>query len=541
MSIQIAPTELLHEVFLHLPKDSLLQCALVCQSWYLPALQLFYEHVELSEKTKKVWLHRVQAPTAIHSIGMFVRKLTVNLAFSTTLSQEEFLEVISYLPFLKTIDLNASGYKLHYLSYLNKRDPGCVTYLEDIETGDLFTNYQIQQHFLCAYSFRHSLKKITLRNPANVYLIDGQNNTAMSFLEDFNNLTHINIIDQVHLGETEMEVFMKAIQSCSKLVSLSYQNNCLFPYQQDNVIQARIARKCANLSKLKTMSLNVSYLTAIYMTQMLLLVSPNSLEKLTIYMTDTDYHDWVQENYELFISYFVRVKNLEISFTNASRRFMDQKPQRIQNVSKIGVFLRSLIGTRPFDVHIAFIKVVGAKPNLIIKKNQENILLSYNIGTMADFCVCLEELSLVCSSSQVPLIANSLVAEILLNEKDEFDYGQCMEIIKSIRLLPCPPKSVCITSPAKTHLDEEGYVIELKSSSCMTAAPPQKESILDDALFKNINLETLSMKGFSDILPHVKTLKLIHCKTGNKRVAIDTHKINLDELSQFVNIVFPKK
>ncbi|KAI7896291.1 uncharacterized protein EV154DRAFT_492942 [Mucor mucedo] len=539
MSIQIAPTELLHEVFLHLPKSSLLQCALVCQSWYLPALQLFYEHVELSEKTKKVWLHRVQAPTAIPSIGMFVRKLTVNLAFSTTLSQVDFLKVISYLPFLKTVDLNASGYKLHYLSYLNKRDPGCVTYLEDIETGDLFTNYQIQQHFLCAYSFRHSLKKITLRHPANMYLIGGQNGTAVSFLGEFANLTHINIIDEVHLGETEMEVFMNSIQSCSKLVSLSYQNNCLFPYQQDNVVQSRIMRKSTRLSRLKTISLNVSYLTAIYMTQMLLLVSPNSLEKLTIYMTDADYRDWIQENYGLFISYFVCVKNLDISFTNASRRFSDQRP-RIQSASKFGLFLQSLIGTRILDVHIAFIKSVGAKPNITIKKDPENIHILYNIGTMADFCICLEELSLVCSSNQIPITVDSLVAEILLNEKDDFDYGQCMEMIKFIRLLPYPPKSVCITSPAKTHLDEEGYVIELKSSS-MNGATPLNTSILDDALFKNINLEALSTKGFSDILPHVKTLKLIHCKTENKRVAIDTEKINLDELSQFINVVFAKK
>lgn len=444
MSIRLAPTELLHQIFLYLPKSNLLNCAMVCQCWKLPALQLFYENVELSEKTKKVWLHMVQTPTAIN-VGSFVRKLTVSLAFSTTLSQGDFLKVISYLPFLRSVDLNSSGYKLHYLAYLIKRDAGCVTYLEDIYTGDLFTNYQIQQYFLCAYSFRHSLKKLTLRNPFSVYQTDGQTGDALFFLNQFANLTHLIIIDEIHLGENEVDTLMDAIQSCSKLVSLSYQNTYSLPYNQEDSQQAK--KRSMKNTKLQTVALNVSNLTSIYITHMLRFF-PACLDMLTINMVDTDYCDWIQENMELFAPYFGRVKNLKVSATNANnrRRFMDRKSQRIQNSpSTFGQFICSLMGNRQLNVQITFIKA-GSRPDIAIEKDQQNLLLSYNIENMADFRACLEELSLLYLSSPVlpSTIIESLVAKIPLTEKNEFDYGRCMEIIKSITLLPYPPKSVSV-------------------------------------------------------------------------------------------------
>lgn len=536
MSIQLAPTELLHHIFLYLPKSSLLSCAMVCRSWNSPAIQLFYENVELSEKTKKVWLHIVQQAPAAINVGIFVRKLTVSLAFSTTLSQGDFLKVISYLPFMKAIDINSSGYKLHYLAYLNKRATGCVTYLEDINTGDLFTDYQIQQYFLCAYSFRQSLKNLTLRNPNSVYLIEGQSGSALSFLNKFASLTHISIIDDIHSDENELAILMDAIQSCPKLISFSYQNNYSLPYNQDDIQQLKSPKRSLKNMKLQTVELDVSNLTIHYIRNMLIFF-PTCLNRLTINMTHTDYRDWIQEHNDLFGLYLGCVKNLKIAITNANRRrYMDRKPQVIQELSRFWLFIRSIMGNRQLSCNMQFtFSKSGTKPDIVIEKDRYNMLLSYNSENILDFRACLEEFSPLYSSSPTSNMdptLNSMLVEVPLNEKDEFDRVRCVEIIQSITLNPYPPKSISIMFP-KVNSDD-GCLIQLGSRQNNNAVAFEEPTILDNVLLKNINLQVLSIKVVSDLLPNIRTLKLINCKLEHKK---DMYTIDIAGIAHLNELV----
>ncbi|KAI9361731.1 hypothetical protein BD770DRAFT_382572 [Pilaira anomala] len=519
MSLQLAPTELLDRIFQYLPRPNLLVCSSVCRSWQPPALCLFYKNIELSEKTKEAWLEMAHQTTVARNIGIFVRKLTVNLAFSTTLSQAEFLKLLYFIPYVKSIDLESSGYKLHYLSYLKKRSTDCISYLEDIYTGDLFTDYQLKQYFLCAYSFRDSLKHLTLRNPDAIYEIEGQSGSGLSFLKKFMSLNHVSIISDLQIRNNELKNLFVAFRSCPKLVSFSYQNSSLLLDQEEPdeyLIHSKNASTTdLNDTRINAIELIVPNLTTYYIKN-IVTNFPTSLNQFTVSMTQTDYRDWIQEHNELFGIYLGLVKAYKILISNNKRRYsMSRRAQTPKELSRFWKLFRSARRNRKLftTMHFSF-PGSGTKPDFIFERDEHNMTLSYNSENLEDFCTNLEEFSPVYSSGYIspcntdPLVDLVLI-ELLLHTSNEINQIRCKKIIDTFKTHACNLKSLSIEfTTSSTTNSKENMSIQLKSNSSTTSNIP----IPNYALLKNIDFETLSIKSITSLLPQLTTLKIINCK-----------------------------
>lgn len=549
MTIQFAPNELLHEIFQYLPRSSLLSCSTVCKPWTATAIQLFYENVELSEKTKAIWLHIVhqtqEGKASTSNVGLFVKRLTVSLAFSTTMTQQEFLEVLSYLPFVRAIDLDLSGYKLHFLAYLNKRSTGCVTHLEEIHTGDLFTNFQMQQYFLCAYSFRHSLKRLTLKNPNATYTIDGQSASAISFLNKFENLSHVTVISNSDTRIGELATVLLKLQSCTKVLSLLYQNDNVSleeeadfgPMLMDTTVtksKSKYTIPTIIHSKLQNIELHIPTLTEQYI-KTILYHFPSRLNTFTISMTDADYRGWIEEHNKLFGLYLAYVKNLKISISNQSRRRPSiggpiptvNSFSSLEGLSKHWSFIQSTVGDSQVfcQMRVTFAKL-GTKPDFTIERDQRNLIVTYNLENVQDFGRCLEEFSpyysAVQQSSSISgkaLKLNSLVVEVPATQDDAINSKKYLEIFESVLSRSRLPQSIVIKSSESSSSD--GYWMQLGSTTppAMPQFYPHADNFSPDdfptlkyALLKNVNSITQPLKTLSDMLPNVKILKIINCK-----------------------------
>lgn len=519
MSIQLAPTELLDRIFQYLPRSNLLVCSSVCTNWQPPALCLFYKNIELSEKTKEAWLEMARQTTVARNIGVFVRKLTVNLAFSTTLSQADFLKLLYFIPYVKSIDLELSGYKLHYLGYLNKRSTDCISYLEEIYTGDLFTDYQLKQYFLCAYSFRNSLKHLTLRNPNAIYEIEGQSGSGLSFLKKFMSLNHVSIISDSQIRSSELANLFDAFRSCPKLVSFSYQNSFLLLDQgepDETLIHSKNASTMnLNDTKINAIELIVPNLTTYYI-KSILVNFPTSLNQFTVSMTQTDYRDWIQEHNELFGIYLGLVKSCKILISNNKRRYsMSRRVQTPKELSRFWKLFRSARRNRKLftTMHFSF-PGSGTKPDFMFERDEHNMTLSYNSENLEDFYTSLEEFSPIYSSGYISpcntdLVVDSVVIELLLHTSDEINQIRCKKIIDTFKTHACNLKSLSIEfTTSSTTNSEENMSIQLKSNSLR----PSNILIPNYALLKNIDFETLSIKSITSMLPQLTTLKIINCK-----------------------------
>lgn len=538
-SIQYSPTELLLQIFQFLPRSSLLECATVCRTWQAPAIKLFYESVELSEKTKSVWLHIVnneEAPCT-QNVGVFVKKLTVSLAFSTTMKQADFLKVLSYLPFVKSIDLNSSGYKLHYLAYLNKREQNCVTYLEDIDTGDLFTNYQMQQYFLCAYSFRHSLKHLTLRNPYSSLIIgqpqhqqqQQQPTTVLSLIKDFENLNYLSVISDAPADNNELLLLMNSLQGCSKMAHLTYRNNYLQMHYSPNYdefhqLHKKLMSQPPFLYKLQTIELHLPILTEHYVKN-ILCSFPLHLNALMIEMTHTDYKSWIQDCTELFQMYLGYVKNLKIAISAFNRRGSGNTrriPTSIEQASRYWQFMRSVIGDRQVFSQVQFTAYKsGTKPDLLIERNGNHFSLSYNSDELQDLYSFAEELFLL-NSTQQGVCFNSMVVEIGRQNVDSTKKRfETLGSILSSDFAYNTLQSILILFPHIANSQEESY-IELKHCSSLPNLNYHYDQLLTHhlmdstkytAVFKNIDFKDVPLDLItSSLTSDFQSLELIQCK-----------------------------
>ncbi|KAG2235125.1 hypothetical protein BDF21DRAFT_432892 [Thamnidium elegans] len=541
MTIQFAPTELLDNIFQFLPRSSLLVCSSVCRNWQSSALRLFYETVELSENTKEVWLHMAHQTEIARNIGVFVRKLIVNLAFSTTLSQTDFLRVISFVPFVKAIDLELSGYKLHYLSYLNKRSADCIIYLEDISTGDLFTDYQLQQYFLCAYSFRNSLKHLTLRNPYVVYHINGQSGTAISYLTSFTNLAHVSIVSDTQIGNNELENLLEVIRLCPKLVSFSYRNNCLLLQDQDTSRPLNYFSENLKNKRLNNIELHVPCLTEYYIKN-ILIHFPTTLKHFTVSMTQTDYRGWIQEHNELFAIYLGLIKSWKISISNDDKRrySISRRVQVLKELSKFWRFFRSSVRNRRLSTTVKFsFSKSETKPDVIMERDDHNMNLIYSSENLEDLYTNLEEFSPAYSSefvspcSTYPLV-NSVVVNIPLHKVDEFNNNRCEKIIQIFKSHSCRLQSLSIIF--EDVVNEVGnMLVQLEYRPTFTLTQVlELPSTPNYALLKNINFQVLSIQSIVSTLPHLKTLKLINCKPELTNLNNLLDLTEIDHLNQLV-------
>lgn len=541
-TIQFSATELLDNIFQFLPRSSLLACSSVCRNWQPSALRLFYETVELSEKTKEVWLHMAHQTEIARNIGIFVRKLTVNLAFSTTLSQADFLRVISFVPFVKAIDLELSGYKLHYLSYLNKRSSDCITYLEDISTGDLFTDYQLQQYFLCAYSFRNSLKHLTLRNPYAAYHINGQSGTAISYLTSFTSLAHVSIVNDTQIGNNELENLLEVIRPCPKLVSFSYRNNCLLLLDQDTSRSPNYSLESLKNKRLHNIELHMPCLTEYYI-KSILIHFPTTLKHFTVSMTQTDYRDWIREHNELLAIYLGLIKSWKISICNDDKRrySVSRREQVPKELSKFWQFFRSSIRNRHLFTTMKFsFSKSGTKPDVIMERDENSMNLTYNLENLEDLYTNLEEFSPAYSSEFVSPYStdpqvNSVMINISVHKVEEFNNNRYEKIIQTFKSHSCRLQALSVVFENSVNAVEK-ILLQLEYHPKQGLELPTTPNY---ALLKNIDFQVSSIQSIISTLPHLKILKLINCipEWINFNYLIDLTGIeHLDQL--FLDLTF---
>lgn len=222
MAVERFPKELIAKV-LHLvkhDKPTILNCALVCRSWHMFAISLFYETLLLSGDIDYLLRN-------MKSRGIWVKKLIAKNE-DKTLTKYQYDDMLSYFPNLTEMDIqNSMWFSYFHLARLSGRDKAYATRLENIHVKTKFMSQkEYQRYYICAYSLRKSLKHLQL-NYINfgTYIFDGQSGNLFSHLKSFKNITHLSVNNNaIQHGDRNLSI-VSLMELFPNLIGFSMKTN----------------------------------------------------------------------------------------------------------------------------------------------------------------------------------------------------------------------------------------------------------------------------------------------------------------------------
>lgn len=177
MKAQSLPNEILIQIFERLPRPTVYQCLFVCKAWETAAVQQFYQQVLFSAKMmirmKNMLRPKKRSTKQVVTRGELARNLKLSHDYSRELSQDELISWLSYMPYLKKINMTKSYYQQAYLKAIfdklewNSNNNITTGFLDRIEDLQVLPNVgsssvDITKEYKVCYALRRSLKHLHL-------------------------------------------------------------------------------------------------------------------------------------------------------------------------------------------------------------------------------------------------------------------------------------------------------------------------------------------------------------------------------------------
>lgn len=243
-SAQLLPIEILENVFRLVLEPSnrkpyLLDCALVCQSWHLPACRIMYEKIAVFNRARMIHcfsLHR-------NNLGVFCREIELNdgrdLIFD--LSCVQYDQLFSYLPNLQRVIVGNHNalMDLRHLVRNNTR----IKHLKELTIAHtIYYPHLAQAYYNCVSAFKQTLQHINLTDlETHITANNGQNQPIYMSLPEITALTSIDINSTHYRGIRQLSMF-RILHLCPNLTKFIWingyqehitdENNCEFDHSK---------------------------------------------------------------------------------------------------------------------------------------------------------------------------------------------------------------------------------------------------------------------------------------------------------------------
>lgn len=209
-------------------------CALVCQSWYLPACRVLYEKLVILSRSQMITCFRLQR----NNLGGFCKVLELNNGsnLKKKLSREQYDLLFSYLPNIHTVTI---GYRNTWndLNHLN-RNANQIKHLKYLTIAQ-HTPEIIQAYYNCAFAHHQTLQHLELTRPS-VFITtnSGKRGHMYTILSDFTSLTSLHIKNQAehNAGLQQLSMF-HILRLCPNLFELIWENEFQEPEINENDYQ----------------------------------------------------------------------------------------------------------------------------------------------------------------------------------------------------------------------------------------------------------------------------------------------------------------
>lgn len=236
-TIQQLPYDILENIFRSVlgpsnQKRHLLQCAFVCQSWYLPVCRVLYEKITILSRARLINCLDIQRT----NFGAFCREIELNdgTSLRKELLCEQYDLLFSYMPYLHTVIV---GYRSIYadLNHL-ARNVNQIQHLKSltIEPRNLLPS-MVQSYYRCAFAYKQTIQHLKLTAPClRITGNDGQKGYVYNFLSDFTSLTSLHIENSIGWGLRQLSM-LHVLHLCPNLSKFIWINAFEEPdFDEDN-------------------------------------------------------------------------------------------------------------------------------------------------------------------------------------------------------------------------------------------------------------------------------------------------------------------
>ncbi|KAG2233155.1 hypothetical protein INT48_001648 [Thamnidium elegans] len=386
MSGEKLPAEILDQIFQHLgpKKTQLYECAVVCKSWHLPAIQLFCKNILLRHEPRKIWSKLVSQQDNIN-VGTWVQKLLVQ-SHAVKLTDDEFLCILNYMPYLKVIDLRWTVEASDQFSNLVKNNHIVLDYIEELIFCKWADKYvQFVDYFICAYQFRASLKYLDLGYLNYIHLLNTRSGSATEFLKEFKNLQFLSIDNKRASGGTPTLCMFGVLASCNNnLIKLSVENHFTEPINQVLLINP--------VTRLQYFKAKICHFTQFH-ANYVSINFPKHLKIFKLKLTQTNASIWVSDNTEFVMQTFgkylsgVTEVDIVIDETDTLDGMEYDGLQSHLTVSNYWQMIGAIVSFNESTMHCHLSITVKdlisyqTYSGIQIKRNKTNMTISYSMDT----------------------------------------------------------------------------------------------------------------------------------------------------------------
>lgn len=524
MSWQQLPSEICLEIFQVLPRKTAYECMFVCKPWYLPAKQAFHSELSLSIKNLLlVYMTILEEETSNFTVGHWINKLTLHHErpvrrthqnIFTRFEPNEFLKLLSLLPNLTTIDLQLSANSDYYMNILRDADNATLPHIKEILPGT--GSYSLSQNFFQTfYNFRQTLTHLHIEYADHDFIMEGQTGSMLSFLPNFQCLTHV-WIDNNHDNQLS---FIDVLNACPQLVKLNFRSIYDIPDPTTTIIDNNAPR----YNNLKIIKLGLPKFTLGCMNYFIQHFSADELDTMKLEIQDQDFYGWInkvgKENAIAFAQFLQPVKNLQFYTNNPENsNSILGLPTAQEKITALFTFIDALKGTR--DMHCAAICSDSKALEMSIEvTNHTQLRLSYgiyrwdlkdnNVLLLPEARVSTVGLDTINSLTFVVIQDTETFGRKLLN----YIFTQCPQVTE-LEIHNWNPLSQYALNAI--HLDDPNC------SQMVLKGPPPSQEFID--LISN----------------YIPTLQTLNCKglVNPKRHIDNKYRLNLTKLANLKEFTF---
>lgn len=509
-------------------------CALVCQSWLLPACRVLYEKINIPISARKLLRCLVEQR---EEMGIFCKVLQVLSDFNNEIALDglEFAKLLSYLPNVKRIEIDEYRHTRHYLRLFMEHAHLVPNIREIISPFGIYKLREAQLYNECLLTFKGTIQQMRLHSlGTTMYSDDGRSGNIVSFLPDFKMLQDLQIFNANYnpaSGIPPLGVFT-ALRSCSSLKRFSIRSTFPEEVEEDDY------EKPFDLGELECLEIDVPELTKKQISYIVTNVTKLKTFKLrsgygTAYDSSQIPERWLQKIGPKDLCNFCNYLSNIDSVTLLSGEMY------AMNIAKLWPFARNIIkNSIKLPLHLSIvmddIKDLYQDLKFILMKEERRIYLHYGLGNdeVSPIMPTTDEI-IPFDYSQINI--QSMVLYIRPPTEKEVKLKPALDLMESVlntlpnlhylhvRIGPAFDKALQIKIGSEDlEFDKDPYNFEIPGTE-----QPRVPRTLTDRLKHVLVQNTKSTKDLTSILkrvPNTKYLKLFDCKLDKDK----NFNVNLD-------------
>ncbi|KAI8980928.1 hypothetical protein BDB01DRAFT_796143 [Pilobolus umbonatus] len=222
------PVEIRDQIYVYFTRAELFSCMMVCKSWFVIFMSLFYKEVNIKTMDKLEKLHTALMlyPSCIQAVSHIIHLDLSSLIEEKPIGIQKLSKILSSCPQLEILSMPS---RQLWLKHMLANEMPKMASLIEIDWPKFYSDYQPLMMECCA-KYRSTIEHITLnmhdtarKSGKRGYFYQSTNCTidVLQFICSFTQLTHLDIKENRSMYTTE-NLFDEIIHLCPNLNTLQY-------------------------------------------------------------------------------------------------------------------------------------------------------------------------------------------------------------------------------------------------------------------------------------------------------------------------------